>query len=137
MNNAKLTESMQDYLEAIFVILSDKPVCRVTDIKNHLNVSKPSVVQALNTLKSKGMILKEKYGYVTLTEEGMRKGEEILGKHNAIYKFLVAFFDMKKKEAQKLACELEHHFDCKTIAKIRRMNANVGSDESTLKRIKA
>lgn len=136
MNKPKLTESMQDYLETIYIIVSDKPVCRVTDITDMMKVSKPSVVRALSVLKKKGMIDKEPYGYITLTAAGKKCGEELLGKHRTLSDFLKTFFDMSNEQSDKLACELEHHFDKTAIGKMRKINKNLLSDKTLLKKIK-
>ena len=42
-SNYNMTSSLEDYLEAVFVLSNQKDNVRVTDIAEFLGVSKPSV----------------------------------------------------------------------------------------------
>ena len=68
-----LTDSNEDYLEAILILKLKNGKVRSVDIAKHLNVSKPGVNKAMNVLKENGLIEKDYYGDVVLTI----KGEEI------------------------------------------------------------
>ncbi len=125
MNKIQLSESLQDYLEAIFIVLKDKPVCRITDIQKIITVSKPSIVNAASILKNKGLINQQKYGYITLTDNGKKEAGSIYCKHIAIREFLINLFDFDKKSANTLACEMEHHFCKKTVQIIKTMTENI------------
>ena len=52
----ELTSSLEDYLETIYLIISEKEAVRPKDIAKRLNVSNASVTGALKTLADKGMI---------------------------------------------------------------------------------
>jgi len=65
-----LGESLEDYLEAILLLGAQKRPVRVKDIAHFLGVSRPSVVNALNQLKNKGLVRHEHYGDVELTIRG-------------------------------------------------------------------
>ena len=56
----KLGESLEDYLETM-LILEESGKIRSVDVAKHLNVSKPSVNNALCILKEKGYVTQEKY----------------------------------------------------------------------------
>lgn len=51
------TASGEDYLEAILVIQMHKGAVRSVDIARHMEVSKPSVCHAVNTLKNGGFLI--------------------------------------------------------------------------------
>lgn len=75
--NGVLTESSEDYLEAILVIRRLRGSCRNVDIAERLGVSKASVTKALGNLTRRG--LAEVVGRdVRLTEEGGRLAEATL-----------------------------------------------------------
>lgn len=71
-----ILESSEMYVETIYTLSLEKEMVRGRDICNYLGFSRPSVSRALNVLKEKGYIRKEKNGSVKLTEGG-----KILAKH--------------------------------------------------------
>jgi|LSQX01.3.fsa_nt_gb Mn-dependent DtxR family transcriptional regulator len=113
-----LTQSLEDYLEAIKIIENEKGIVRVKDIGDFLNVKSPSVVSALNTLSSKGYIKQEKYSNVHLTSKGRKKAEKIYQKHLVIVKFLTQILKVPLSIAKKDACKIEHVISKETYEKI-------------------
>ena len=78
--NGVLTESSEDYLEAILVIRRLRGSCRNVDIAERLGVSKASVTKALSSLSAAGFA--EVVGRdVRLTPEGGRVAGSILEHH--------------------------------------------------------
>ncbi len=131
----QLSESLQDYLEAIFIVIQDKPVCRITDIQKIINVSKPSIVNALSILKEKKLINQQKYSYITLTDNGKKEASNIYCKHLAIKELLINLFDFDKKSANTLACEIEHHFCKKTVQIMKTMTENIKKHPNLKKKL--
>ena len=68
--NANLSSSLEDYLEAIFNLLKESNIARSKDIAESLGVSRASVTGALRVLKEKGLANYKPYDYITLTETG-------------------------------------------------------------------
>lgn len=118
MEENNLTESMEDYIEAIYIIEKNNKVARVTDIGNELNVKKASVVAALNYLKSIGTITHEHYGYITLTRKGREIAERIYKKHKMLYDFLSNTLNIDKAKAKDEACAIEHSLSEDTFEKL-------------------
>ena len=79
-----LSESMEDYLEAIFIIDKQKRAVRVKNVAEKLGVTMPSVHGALKTLEAKGLITHEKYEYIELTEAGAIQASKVDSKHHVI-----------------------------------------------------
>ena len=52
----KSEESMEDYLETIYVLTKRLPVVRSIDIATELGYSKPSVSVAMKNLRNKGFV---------------------------------------------------------------------------------
>jgi Mn-dependent DtxR family transcriptional regulator len=67
----KLTFTMENYLEAIYELSSDKEGARVSDIAKRLGVSKASTNSAIVSLADKGLINYEKYKEIFLTDKGL------------------------------------------------------------------
>ena len=76
----RLTPAHEDYIEAIVELeeAQERAEIRSVDIANLLDVSKASVNKALQSLRDAGYVEQERYGRITLTEEGRAYGAEIL-----------------------------------------------------------
>ena len=74
----ELTSSLEDYLESIYLIISEKEAVRPKDIAKRLNVSNASVTGALKTLSDKGMINYAPYDVITLTDKGREAAIDVL-----------------------------------------------------------
>ena len=66
-DRADLSESMEDYIEAISQLEETLKVVRVKNIAHTMKVKMPSVSSALGVLEKKGLVHYEKYDYVELT----------------------------------------------------------------------
>jgi DtxR family Mn-dependent transcriptional regulator len=115
-----LSPPMEDYLEVIGTLCREQTVARVKDIARHMGVSNPSVVRALQTLKSRRLVVQEPYGFVRLTPEGERAAREILDKHEMLADFLENILGLDPETASRDACRLEHAVSPETV---RRMQA--------------
>jgi len=120
--------SLEDYIEAIYMVLEKNPVCRVTDITNILGVSKPSIVNALTILKKDKLINQEKYGYIELTEEGRRVAKKLYEKHSAIRRFLISLFELDYKDANEIACKIEHVVPERVIKRMEIVSGNISTE---------
>ena len=69
-NQHKSNESVQDYLETIYLLSQTKAQVRSIDIATELSYSKPSVSVAMKNLRNNGYIDVSSEGYITLTESG-------------------------------------------------------------------
>lgn len=83
-----LTASMEDYLEMIYRLSIDKGFTRVHELAEALNVHPPSATRMVQRLGEMGFLLYEKYGVVTLKDEGKKLGKSLLKRHNTISAFL-------------------------------------------------
>ena len=84
-----LTDSKEDYLEAIYILKIKNGKVRSIDIAKHLNVSKPGVNKAMTLLKENGLIEKDYYGEVVLTKKGEEIAIKIYEKNTTIKLFLL------------------------------------------------
>jgi len=114
----KLTQSLEDYIEAVYVIGLTNKVVRVKEVAEFLNVKTPSVVDAVGKLINKGLINHEKYGYLELTAEGYRLAKEVNNKHEKLYKFLKDILGVSNSTSKKDACNLEHYISSEAMKKL-------------------
>lgn len=113
-----LTNSMEDYLEAISKLKQKKRYVRVKDISKEMKVKMPSVTGALKALADRNLVKHEKYEYVELTEEGLKIAEEIKRRHDLISEFLVNILKIDPEIAEKDACKIEHSVSSITIDRL-------------------
>lgn len=121
-NNTELkrsmTASLEDYLEAVFVLAGSNGGVRLTDIAAFLGVSKPSANRAVNTLTQNGFLSHEAYGAVTLTPEGETYAASVLHRHKLLKHFLNDTLGVNEETAEEDACKMEHVMSAETIEKL-------------------
>jgi len=105
---AKLSASLEDYLEAIFHLVARKQAARARDIAKRLKVSRSSVTGALHTLAGKGLVNYAPYELVTLTGEGAAAAREVVRGHEVLRDFLVRVLSVDERAADEAACQMEH-----------------------------
>lgn len=101
-------ESIEMYLETIYLLEKDHGHAHGVDIAEALGVSKASVSKAMKQLKAQDLVQKEIYGSVTLTKKGKEISEKIYYKHKLIADFLEHSLGLTGAEASKNACKMEH-----------------------------
>ncbi|MCL4386520.1 MAG: metal-dependent transcriptional regulator [Actinobacteria bacterium] len=124
----ELSHCLEDYLEAIYIIGIKKKVVRVKEIAEFLDVKTPSVVDAMSKLSEKNLINHEKYGYLNLSDEGIRIAKNIYKKHRQIYRFLNEILGMDTKTSEKDACGLEHHMSKNSMDKMIKLMEYIDSN---------
>lgn len=108
MTKPDLTESMEDYLEAIWVLEHRHKVARAKDIADRLQVQRGTVTGALKSLAEKELINYAPYSYVTLTAKGAAIAGEIRRRHQVIRDFLTEVLRIPAEMAEATACRMEH-----------------------------
>ncbi len=103
-----LSESLEDYLEAIFFLTRDSDVARSKDIAQKLRVARPSVTGALHILAKRGLINYQPYGFVSLTKAGQARAAVIAKKHDIIKSFFMNVLGIEAEPATEAACKAEH-----------------------------
>ena len=115
----RLTPAHEDYIEAIVELeeAQERAEIRSVDIANLLDVSKASVNKALQSLRDAGYVEQERYGRITLTEEGRAYGAEVWGRHQALRSFLIDDLGIDPEVADKEACMMEHAISEHTMSR--------------------
>jgi DtxR family Mn-dependent transcriptional regulator len=113
-----LTESLEDYLEAILALEIAHKVARVKDIADKLGVLRGSVSSALKGLAEKGLIHYRKYSYITLTPEGLAIAREVARRHRVLKDFFLRVLQIDPEKAEANACRMEHALDKTSFDKL-------------------
>ena len=104
----KLSESLENYLETIYLLTQEKRVARSKDIAEHLKVNRSSVTGALQALRDRELVNYEPYGSITLTKTGADEARRVLRRHVALRNFFVDVLEIEEGEADEVACRMEH-----------------------------
>lgn len=113
-----ITQSLEDYLETIYLLIKDSGTACVRDVAKSLGVKMPSVVKAIHELKSLELVIQEPYSSIELTKKGERLAKSVLSRHELLKTFLESF-GISSKTADQDACRMEHILSAETLDKIR------------------
>ena len=120
---AAMTQSLEDYLEAVYMLISENRSAQVRDVARMLAVKMPSVVKAIRELKKLGLVTQEPYSAIELTAKGSRVAKLVLNRHKLIRSFLMKL-GVSRRNADKDACLMEHILSAETIDRIRSYTEN-------------
>ncbi|MEX2604302.1 MAG: metal-dependent transcriptional regulator [Gracilimonas sp.] len=104
-----LSQSIEDYLKAIFVLQSEGEVATTTNIANALKVSSASVTNMLKRLAKMNLLEHEAYKGAKLTSTGNKIALEILRHHRLLELYLKEVMGYSWDEVHDEAEKLEHH----------------------------
>lgn len=106
--DAVLSESLQDYMEAVYLLAQRHGVARMKEIAGLVGVGKSSVTGAIQALAERGLVNYDPYAYITLTSEGETVGRELLHRHRVLKRFLVEVLAVPEAVAESVGCKMEH-----------------------------
>jgi len=113
-----ISNSLEDYLEAILIISEKNETVRITDLAQSMGIAKSSATEAVKSLVDLGLLKHEKYGPVELTERGKKRAEEVRRRHRLIKSFLTEILGVPLETAEKDACLMEHAVSSVTINRL-------------------
>lgn len=114
------TERIEDYLEAIHDLITEKGYATMADISTNLRVRPPTVTDMLQKLDRKGFVIYEKYRGIVLTPRGARIARSVVHRHEIILRFL-KILGVEKNAAFVDTEGIEHHVQPTTIDKIAKL----------------
>lgn len=117
-NREALSSNMEDYLEAIFHISSEKQAARAKDIADRLKVNKSSVTGALRSLSEKGYVNYAPYDIITLTAKGKVMAKDVVRRHETLKDFFVKILLLDEQDAEEASCKVEHAISEKILDRI-------------------
>ena len=113
-----LQESGEMYLETIYILSHQKALVRGIDISEYMGYSKPSVSRALGLLRDEGLLKKDEYNGISLTEAGEARAKHIYERHTVLTKAFM-HLGVDKKTAADDACRVEHYISDVTFEAIK------------------
>ena len=111
----RLSESLEDYLEAIAELIAVEGHAHTKDIARKLGVKMPSVTSALRALEEKGLIEYNANYPVVLTPVGRQAAESVMHRHRILRRFFVEILGLPLQKGTDIACHMEHVIDDETL----------------------
>ena len=115
----ELSKSIEDYIEAIYMIEQEKGEIKSVDIAAKLSVSKPAVNKAMNELNKLNLVEKSNYSNIIMTEKGRNLAKKVYDKHILIYNFLLSI-GVSEQNATIDCCKIEHVISDETAECIKK-----------------
>lgn len=127
-NIRNISESNEDYLEAIYLLGKEHGTVKVKDIAFELGISLPSVSEKLRVLEGKGLVKCEKYGPVELSSRGRNVARKVYSNHKLLADFFV-LLGVDRKTALEDACNAEHVLSKKSLEKVKEFMGKKGLEK--------
>ncbi|QLD84884.1 metal-dependent transcriptional regulator [Natronomonas halophila] len=124
-----LSAVMEDYIKAIYAIQNETGErVGTSELADYMDVTSPTVSSMLGKLEDRGLIDREEYRGVTLTDEGEVVALEILRHHRLLESFLTEQLDYDWADVHEEADRLEHHVSDELTERIAEVLGNPGVD---------
>jgi DtxR family Mn-dependent transcriptional regulator len=124
-----LSAVMEDYIKAIYAIQNETGErVGTSELADYMDVTSPTVSSMLGKLEDRGLVDREEYRGVTLTDEGEVVALEILRHHRLLESFLTEQLDYDWADVHEEADRLEHHVSDELTERIAEVLGNPGVD---------
>ncbi len=115
VREAHRSEVAEDYVELIAELTETFGEARPVDIATRMGVTAATVAKTLGRLKRDGLVTRERYRAVSLTDEGRLLAEECRRRHDIVMRFLLRL-GLDAETAERDAEGIEHHVSARTLA---------------------
>ena len=114
VRQAHESEMSEDYVELIAELIETRGEARPVDIAERLGVKPPTVTKNISRLKSAGLVRRERYRAIFLTEQGQALAEACRRRHRIVVAFLRSL-GIDEETAERDAEGIEHHVSEETL----------------------
>lgn len=123
----KISESIENYLECIFMLSKQQEAVHSIDIANELGVTKPSVSHATKLLRENNYITMDADNHISLTDTGRQIAERMYERHHLLSDLLMSL-GVSEKTALEDACKIEHDISEESFDAICRYATEKGAN---------
>ncbi|MBR1486639.1 MAG: metal-dependent transcriptional regulator [Synergistaceae bacterium] len=106
-----ITARIEDYLEELFLLESTGNSVTVTELAEHLKITKGTVTATVQKLVDLELVEHVRYGKLHLTDEGRRKGMITFRRHEGFRAFFHELLGLDREKSSEMACSMEHYVD--------------------------
>ena len=121
-------ELAEDYVELIADLIDATGEARAVDLSERMGVTAATVNTTINRLIRDGLVTRERYRSIFLTEAGRAMAEASRSRHDIVRDLLLAL-GVDRDTAESDAEGIEHHVSGRTLAAMRRFLAGRSAPE--------
>lgn len=126
---------LEDYLEAIYNLDTEKGYVSAADISARLGVKPPTVSSMVANLTKKGYLEHERYRGMRLTSAGERLAKSVIKRHRVISE-LISMLGVDDQTAYVDTEGIEHHVHPSTLRRFERLADFLRENPQVLKAIR-
>ena len=127
MAEMRTTATVEEYLEAIFNMTSEKRPVMAARLAERLQVSRPTVTATLKRMNRDGLVATDAQKRIILTGKGMEMATSIVRRHRLAERLLTDILHVPWHEAHDEACLLEHGISDKVMERLYTALGNPGT----------
>jgi DtxR family transcriptional regulator, manganese transport regulator len=128
------TPRAEDYLEAVYRLISDKGYATTSDVSSSLKVRPPTVTDMIHRLSDKGYLEYHRYRGMKLTPSGVKVAKSVIKRHQVISEF-ISMIGVDDQTAYTDTEGIEHHVHPSTLHRLERLADYLKANPSTLRAI--
>ena len=114
----ELSHSAAHHLMAVHELRQQHGYARVSDIAQHLKITKGSVSSAMKQLKEREYVQEDHNKFLELTDKGLKVVQETEATRLVVQKFLTDALGMDEDDAEIDACKVEHLISSEARARL-------------------
>ena len=114
VRQAHESEMAEDYVELIAELIETRGEARPVEIAERLGVKPPTVTKNISRLKAAGLVRREPYRAIFLTQAGQHLAEICRRRHRVVVAFLLSL-GIDEETAERDAEGIEHHVSTTTL----------------------
>lgn len=111
---AHRSETNEDYVELIADLIDRTGEARPVEIAERMGVTQPTVTKILARLQREGLVIRQPYRSIFLSETGQALAEACRRRHRIVVAFLIAL-GIDEPTAERDAEGIEHHVSERTL----------------------
>jgi Mn-dependent DtxR family transcriptional regulator len=115
------THSAAHYLTTIMHLRKKNGYARVTDVAEHMRVSRGAASRAVSLFKERGWIREDEHRMLNLTEDGMELARGVERNFMILERFFTDILGLTEEVAHQDACKIEHLLDSETTRAMFRL----------------
>ena len=111
---AHQSEISEDYVELIADLIDQNGEARPVEIAERMGVTQPTVTKIVARLQREGLVIRQPYRSIFLSETGQALAEACRRRHRIVVAFLIAL-GIDEPTAERDAEGIEHHVSERTL----------------------
>ncbi len=111
---AHRSETTEDYVELVADLIDQTGEARPVEIAGRMGVSQPTVTKILARLQREGLVIRQPYRSIFLSEAGQALAAACRRRHRLVVAFLIAL-GIDEPTAERDAEGIEHHVSARTL----------------------